>query len=222
VLAGPAGWTAQQAWGWTSLGFRPTPVVSAEELAAWVTAAADRKATGMVLAGNAGSDALAERLEALVAAPAAGMNARLVYCDVGAPAAASIMLMPQWLLVLVSSGLPLLVGLAVSLRERLLGQFAGLLAVAFIAGMALVPLATLTVLQAAVPGLVLASIAGVSVWWRTARPLGPRLAAEVLSGYERRPDSVTRAAPDESLVINTKPTSAQAAPEVAPQRSVAE
>ena len=84
------------------------------------------------------------------------------------------------------------------------------------------PLATLTVLQAAVPGLVLASIAGVSVWWRTARPAGHRLPAEFVSGHERRPDSVTRAAPDESLVINTKPASAPAAPEVAPQRSVAE
>jgi len=222
VLAGPAGWTGQQAWGWTSLGFRPTPVVSAKELAAWVTTAAERKPAGSGLAGDAGSGVLAEQLEALVAAPAAAVNTRLLYCDVGAPAAASIMLMPQWLLVLVASGLPLLVGLAVSLQGRLLRQFAGLLAVAFIAGMALVPLATLTVLQAAVPGFVLASIAGVSVWWRTARPLGTRLPVDVVSGYDRRPDSVTRAAPDDSLVINTKPASAQSAPDVVPQRSVAE
>ena len=222
VLAGPAGWTAQQTWGWTNLGLRPTPVVSAEDLAAWVTAAADRKAPGSVLAGATGSSELAERVEALEASPAAEVSARLLYCDVGTPVAASIMLMPQWLLVLVSSGLPLLVGLAVSLRGRLLGQFAVPLAVAFVAGMALVPLATLTVLQAAVPGLLLAMIAGLAAWWRTARPAGTRLPAEFVSGYERRPDSVTRAAPDDSLVINTKPTPTQAVAEVTPQRSVAE
>jgi hypothetical protein len=163
-----------------------------------------------------------EQLESLVPAPAAEGDARLVYCDVGSPAAARIVLVPRWLLVLLASGLPLLLGLVVSLRKQFQNWLVPPLVVAFIAGMAIVPLATLTVLQAAVPGLLLAAIAALANWWRMAKPVGTLLQTEVVSGDDRRPDSVTRAAPDESLVINTKTPAAQAAAEIAPRRSVAE
>ncbi len=222
VLAGPAGWTAQQAWGWTRLGFQPTPVVSAADLAAWVTAAANRNGLASDLDRSARPAAAAERLESLVPAPAAAGDARLVYCDVGTPAAARIILVPRWFLVLLASGLPLLLGLVLSSRWQLFNWLAAPLAVAFIAGMAIVPFATLTVLQAAVPGLLLAVTAALFNWWRLTTSVGSLQPSEAVSGYDRRPDSVTRAAPDESLVINTKTPSPQAATDIAPRRSVAE
>ena len=222
VLAGPTGWTNQQTWAWTRFGFQPTPLVSTADLAAWVTAAVTRAGAGSSPGLSARSGDPADRPEPLLAAPAVGTEARLVFCDVGTPAATRVVLVPRWLLVLLASGLPLFLGLAISLRGRLFRWLAVPLAAGFITGMAIVPLATLSVLQAAVPGLLLAFMAFVFNWWRTARPVGPVLPLEAVSRPGRRPDSVTRAAPDESLVINTKTPPAEAAAAVTPRRSVGE
>ena len=216
VLAGPAGWTGQQVWSWTRFGFRQTAAVSADDLAAWVAAAL------------AAADVSPERRdEKQDGQPGPGRvnptdtgEPRLVFSDIGTPVDVGLVIVPRWLLVLTASGLPILAGLLVSLRRQLRGWFVAAAVILLIGGMAAVPLATLTVLQAAAPGLTLAGVAGVVGWWRST-PLGGGLAAAgPASRPPQRPDSVTRAAPEESLVINMKTPPARPAP--GPPRSIAE
>lgn len=222
VLAGPAGWTDQQSWSWRRLGFQPTPLVSADDLAAWVAAAVAQSASQSDRSLPRPGDAAAESAGPRLLPPAAAVAARLVYCDVGMPAAVGVVMVPRWLLVLAASGLALLVGLTAAVRRQLVGRLLLPLAVAFVGGMAAAPVATLLIVQAAAPGLVLATLAGGYGWWQTAGPVPASLAAEPASWQSRRPDSVTRAAPGESLVINLKTPPARPAQQAGPSRSIAE
>ncbi len=189
LLAGPAGWTSQQTWGWTRFGFQPVPLVSVADLVDWV---GESVAPGMELAVNE------------LAAPDRASERRLVFWDIGTPAAVRVLFVPWWLLVLAGSGLPLLAGMVLALRPAVGRWLLIVLAVCFFVGMAVVPLTTLLLVQAAVPGLVLATGAVVASWWRTFKAGSFWHAGEPVSWFDHRPDSVTQAAEAESLVINVQ------------------
>ncbi len=187
LFAGPRGWTSQQAWGWTRYGFQPVPRLSAADLADWVAAAVSDE-THLTADGPASPDRAAEQ--------------RLVFWDVGGPAAVRVWFVPWWLLVFTASGLPLVGGLLISMRWSLGRWLFMALAGGFVIGMAIVPLTTVLVTQASLPGLLLAALAAVVTWWRTLVDGRFVRAGEPVSWFDHRPDSVTRAGGDASLVIN--------------------
>jgi hypothetical protein len=139
-----------------------------------------------------------------LAAPDRASERRLVFWDIGTPAAVRVLFVPWWLLVLAGSGLPLLAGMVLALRPAVGRWLLIVLAVCFFVGMAVVPLTTLLLVQAAVPGLVLATGAVVASWWRTFKAGSFWHAGEPVSWFDHRPDSVTQAAEAESLVINVQ------------------
>ena len=187
LLAGPPGWTSQQTWGWTRYGFQPVPLVSVANLTDWVV---DSVGLGVELAVDD------------LAVPDRASERRFVFWDIGTPAAVGVWFVPWWLLVLTASGMPLLVGIVLALRPVLGRWVLILLAFVFLAGMAVVPLTTLLLVQAAVPGLVLATGALVASWWRTFKAGRFWHGGESISWFDHRADSVTQAAEAESLVIN--------------------
>jgi len=187
MLAGPRGWTSQQAWGWTRYGFQPVPRLSATDLADWVAAAVSEE-THLTGDGLASPDRAAEQ--------------RLVFWDVGGPAAVRVWFVPWWLLVFTASGLPLVGGLLLSMRWSLGRWLFIALAGGFLIGMAIVPLTTVLVTQASLPGLLLAALAAAVTRWRTLVDGRFVRAGEPVSWFDHRPDSVTRAGGDGSLVIN--------------------
>jgi hypothetical protein len=187
LLAGPTGWTSQQSWGWTRFGFQPVPLVSVADLVDWVVESVDPEAKLIV-------DELA--------APDRASERRLVFWDIGTPAAVRVLFVPWWLLVLAGSGLPLLIGMVRAFRPAVGRWLLVVLAIAFLAGMALVPLTTLLLGQAAIPGFVLAVGALLASWWRTLKAGSFWHSGEPVSWVDHRGDSVTQAAEAESLVIN--------------------
>lgn len=187
LLAGPVGWTSQQTWGWTRYGFQPVPLVSVADLTHWIV-----ESVGLDV--KLAVDDLA--------VPDRASEQRFVFWDIGTPAAVRVCFVPWWLLVLTASGLPLLVGIALALRPALAQLLLTLLAFVFLAGMAVVPLTTLLLLQAAVPGLMLAAAALAASWWRTLKVGRFWHGGEPVSWFDHRADSVTQAAESESLVIN--------------------
>jgi len=146
VLAAPRRWTAQQQWRWGGLGFERIPVVSTESLSAWIVraAAAEHLGRDEPLAGGE---------------PPLAAN-RTVYSGVGSPGAASLLVVPTWFAVLTASGLALAAGLALAYLPRLrrpliVVPVLGVVSLAAAASPDAAPL----VMQAALPGILLALVA---------------------------------------------------------------
>ena len=196
---GPEGWTSQQVWGWNRSGFRQIPAVSVQNLASWVTASANLQAN---LPKRLGVDTLFM--------PQDFIEHRMVFCDAGSPANVSCFLVPRWLLILASSGIPLVAGVILTFRPRLAPAALILAAVLFITGMAIWPTVTFCVLQASLPGLAFAVPAGAVSWWRVLLRNRARTAYE-LESWETRHSGLKRNGSPESLVINMRPSAEQTA-----------
>ena len=142
---------------------------------------------------------------------------RRVFCDVGSPTDVGVFLVPRWLLVLVASGLPLAVGVVLTILPRLTTVVLVVASVVFIGGMAIGPTVTLCILQASLPGLALAVPAGVASRWRLLLKSRTQGTYE-LESWEMKHSESKRGAPQESLVINMKQsTSPTVAPVVSSQ-----
>jgi hypothetical protein len=143
----PTTWTSQQAWRRGPLGWRLEPLVGSPELAAWldegVAAAADP-------AGSAPARAAAPPL----------VERTFVYAGVGATNAARPWIVPTWCVVLVSSGLALVAGLAAVYRPscRRVPVVVAVAAAVGLAAAAFPEVAPLAI-QAALPGAGLATVA---------------------------------------------------------------
>ena len=141
LLSSPGGWTAQQEWAWGTLGFLPRAIVSPEMLRSWVAPAAGP---------------VADRSEP----PLPYADRRLVFSGVGHPQTASLWIVPTWLLVLISSGPSLLLGLMLVQWPRIRRPaVVMLLAVVSTSAAAVFPWRALLVAQAALPGLLLTMLA---------------------------------------------------------------
>jgi hypothetical protein len=139
---------------------------------------------------------------------------RMVFCDAGSPANVSCFLIPRWLLILASSGIPLVAGVVLTLRPRLTTAALVLAAVFFIAGMAIWPTVTFCILQASLPGLAFAVPAGAVSWWRVLLKNRTQTAYD-LESWETRPSGLKRSRSPESLVINMRSSTEQTAVPVA-------
>ena len=93
--------------------------------------------------------------------------------------------------------------------------------VVFIGGMAIGPTVTLCILQASLPGLAFAVPAGVVSWWRLLLKRRTQGTYE-LESWEMKHSSSKKVTPQESLVINMKPSTAQTVVPVASSQSRAE
>lgn len=158
LLARPSRWTSQQRWFWNRTGLASAPVISSAALADWLALTADPFGGPVPVADAA--PRLVER--------------RAVYSGVGSPGTATMWLVPTWCLVLVSSGTTLLVGLAIAyvagFRRPVI--LVSLLAAGVLAAAAQPTLAPL-LMQAAVPGVVLAGLAGLLRFALERRDLAP-------------------------------------------------
>ena len=152
---GPRGWTSQQVWDWSSPSLNQKPAVSVQDLALWVTAAANPQSNMQGRLGSGWLSVLRDFIEH-----------RRVFCDMGSPADVGVLLFPRWLLVLIASGIPLVVGVILTVLPRLITVVLVVASAFFIGGMAIGPTVTLCVLKASLPGLALAVPAGVTSWWR--------------------------------------------------------
>ncbi len=210
LLWGPRGWTSQQVWDWSSPSLNQIPAVSVQDLASWVTAASSPQSN---IQGRLGVGWLSM--------PREFIEQRRVFCDVGSPTDVGVFLVPRWLLVLVASGLPLAVGVVLTIFPRLTTAVLVLASVVFIGGMAIGPTVTLCILKASLPGLALAVPAGVASWWRLLLKSRTQGTYELESWEMRHPES-KRGTPQESLVINMKQSTAQTVAPVAASQSKAE
>lgn len=199
LLWGPRGWTSQQVWDWSRSSFRQIPAVSVQNLASWVTASANLQVD---LPRRLGVDTLFM--------PRDFIEHRMVFCDAGSPANVSCFLIPRWLLILASSGIPLVAGVVLTLRPRLTTAALVLAAVFFIAGMAIWPTVTFCILQASLPGLAFAVPAGAVSWWRVLLKNRTQTAYD-LESWETRPSGLKRSRSPESLVINMRSSTEQTA-----------
>jgi len=184
VLAAPHHWTSQQRWVWRGYGWGREPVVSSADLAAW-------------LAETIGRPAVAGAVS-----PASWPlhESRAVYAGIGPPGEATAWVVPTWLLVLVASGLTLAVGLAMVSRPAWRRPVAVLaLATGAIVSAAAFPNAAPLFVQAAVPGVVLATLA--AMLRRLDRPASRRSPRPALASAS----SLTRsaAAPEPLLVASS-------------------
>jgi hypothetical protein len=143
---------------------------------------------------------------------------RMVFCDAGSPTNVSCFLVPRWLLILVSSGIPLIAGIVLTFRPRMTSAFLVAAAIFFITGMAVVPTITFCILQASLPGFMFAVPAGVISWWRVLSRNRTRAVYE-LESWETRHSGLKRNASMDSLVINMRPSTEQAIVPVAPSRA---
>ncbi len=210
LLWGPRGWTSQQVWDWSSPSLNQKPAVSVQDLASWVTAAANPQSKTQ---GRLGSGWLS--------VPRDFIEHRRVFCDMGSPADVGVFLFPRWLLVLIASGIPLAVGVVLTVLPRLVTVVLVGASVVFIGGMAIGPTITLCVLRASLPGLALAVPAGVTSWWR----LLPKSRAQGTyepESWEMKQSGSNNVPPQESLVINMKPSTAQTVVPAASSQSRAE
>ena len=203
LLWGPEGWTSQQVWDWNRSGFRQVPAVSVQNLASWVIASVNLQAD------------LPKRLNVdTLFMPQDFVEHRMVFCDAGSPSSVSCFFVPRWLLILASSGIPLVAGVVLTLRPRLAAAALFLAAVLFIAGMAIWPTVTFCILQASLPGLAFAVPAGAVSWWRVLLRNRTRTAYE-LESWETRHSGLRRNGSPESLVINMRSSTEQTAVPVA-------
>ena len=210
LLWGPRGWTSQQVWDWSSPSLNQKPAVSVQALASWVTAAANPQSN---MQGRLGSGWLS--------VPRDFIEHRRVFCDMGSPADVGVLLFPRWLLVLIASGIPLAVGVVLTVLPRLITVVLVVASAFFIGGMAIGPTVTLCVLKASLPGLALAVPAGVTSWWR----LLPKSRAQGTyepESWEMKQFGSKKVPPQESLIINMKPSTAQTGVPAASSQSRAE
>jgi len=167
VFGIPRTWTSQQRWRPAAIGWTQESAVGDAELAAWIDAVA------------LGGDGEPPRIDP----PLAGRSC--TFAGIGLPAPAVAWLVPDWLVLLASSGAALGLGLAVVYRPAfrrlpvviLAAATAGLLA-------ALVPAVAPLVLQAAVPGVGLAVAA-----WALRRVTERRGGPSLMVGTEPQPAS---------------------------------
>ena len=139
----------------------------------------------------------------------------------GSPADVGVLLFPRWLLVLIASGIPLAVGVVLTVLPRLITVVLVVASAFFIGGMAIGPTVTLCVLKASLPGLALAVPAGVTSWWR----LLPKSRAQGTyepESWEMQQFGSKKVPPQESLIINMKPSTAQTGVPAASSQSRAE
>lgn len=209
LLWGPRGWTSQQVWDW-SPSLKQKPAVSVQNLASWVTAASNPQSN---IQGRLGVGWLSM--------PRDFIEHRRVFCDVGGPTDVGVFLVPRWLLVLVASGLPLAIGAVLTVLPRLTAIALVVASVVFIGGMAIGPTITLCILKASLPGLALAVPAGVASWWRLLLKRRTQGTYE-LESWEMKHSGSKKVTPQESLVINMKPSTAQTVVPVASSQSRAE
>ena len=180
VCGAPVRWTSQQVWRWEGAGWRRESVVSQRALMEWVRSAASGPARPPVAAAEPVVDPpLVER--------------RAVYSGLGAPGPATVWLLPSWFVVFAASAVSLLVGMAFVYRPGLARVAVVLpaLAAAWLAAAAFPDEAPL-VLQAALPGVVLAGVA-----WGLRRLLDRTTRSDARRIVS--PSSLTRAAP--SLIV---------------------
>ncbi|MFM7206506.1 MAG: hypothetical protein ACKO4T_07560 [Planctomycetaceae bacterium] len=145
VLGLPAGWTSQQAWRRSTLGWELRSSAGPINIETWLAAAANRDPGGDVFPRGFALPPLAER--------------SVVYSGVGPPGAAVVWVVPTWCLVLLSSGVSLAAAFAAIhrpgwRRPGLWVAIAAGLTLAAAAAPSLVPL----VAQAAVPGVLLGGL----------------------------------------------------------------
>ena len=122
------------------------------------------------------------------------------------------------MLALVASGLPLAIGAVLTVLPRLTTITLVIASVVFVGGMAIVPTITLCVLKASLPGLALAVPAGVASWWRFLLK-GRTQGTYESESWEMKHSRSKKVTPQESLVINMNPSTAQTVVPVAPSRS---
>lgn len=158
----PADWTPQQQWEWTAVGLRRSPVVSRDRLRAWISATGSR---------GAGVGGRVVPLPPDLPTP----GTRTLYSGLGTPGAGRIWLLPAWLLVLAASAPALGLGLLVVRQPRLRSP-AVVIAAAVVAGLAtaMFPETAPLIAQAAVPGAVLAVVAGGLQWLVNRGGFAPR------------------------------------------------
>ncbi len=210
LLWGPQGWTSQQVWDWRNLSLRQKPSVSIQDLASWVTAASSPQSN---IQGSLGVGWLSIAKDF--------SEQRRVFCDVGSPSHAGALLVPWWLLVLVASGIPLIFGGVITIFPRLTTFVLVVVSVVFVTGMAIGPTVTLCIFRASLPGLVFAVPAGFASWWRLLLKSRAHTAYE-LDSWEIKHSESQRSAPEESVVINMRPSTAQTVAPVASSQSKAE
>jgi len=184
LLGRPARWTSQQRWSWGRLGFASTPVVSSAAIGEWLARKIDASS-----ADPQAASALPQLVER-----------RVVYSGIGPPGGAAPWLVPTWTLVLLASGTTLLIGLAIAYLPwaRRPGVLVPLVAGGVLATAAFPALAPLLV-QSALPGAALATLAGVLRFILEPATTGraPQQPAAVISA-----SSLTRAVEmPESLVV---------------------
>lgn len=182
VVGIPAAWNSEQRWEAAGFGWRQQSVVSDADLAAWIEAVAGGDAHGEP-AVNADP-------------PLAGRH--FAWSGLGRPESAVAWLIPDWLILLVSSGAALALGLAVVYRpwfRRVSVLVIAAAAAGFLA--ALAPAAAPLVAQAALPGCLLAVAAGA-----LRRVLEPARAVSAVAGPPPA-SSLTRVREGASLIVES-------------------
>lgn len=182
VFGVPVSWNSQQIWEPAGFGWRQTSAVTEAELAAWVAAAADGDL-------DRGSQKPAEP-------PLAGRL--FAYSGLGSPEAVVAWLVPDWVVLLASSGAALGLGLAILYlpwlrRVPVLVVVAATLA--FLAAVA--PAVAPLVAQAALPGCGLAAAA-----WALRVLVDPARSASAVAVAPPPPSSVAAAVGGPSLIID--------------------
>jgi hypothetical protein len=182
VVGVPAAWNSQQVWEPAGFGWRQRPAVTEADLASWIAAAAD---------GDA------ERGPPVSREPP--LTGRLfAFSGLGPPAPVVAWLVPDWLILLVSSGASLALGLAILYRpwlRRVPVLVVLAAALGFLAAVA--PSVAPLVAQAALPGCGLAVAA-----WALRAVLDPAGRGAGLSAAPLPPSSVALARGGASLVID--------------------
>lgn len=189
-------WTSQQRWQWADFGFQPLSVVPRATLATWLAAAVgDVAIESPRLRGDP-----------------AGVGRRFVYSGIGPPGPARIWLVPTWLLVAAVSGPVLAIGLLGVYQPwaRRVPVILGLSALASLAA-TLIPDVAPLVVQAAIPGVALAALAGGLRAWlggatrRPAADSAPGSASSIARGMSHPSliiaPSVARGEPEATAIV---------------------
>ncbi len=184
VILPPRPWTSQQRWAWGGLGFERRPVVSRAALARWLEA--NRRAA----TDHPGETTPAPGPIAVTALDPPLAERRAVWSGIGSVEPGRAWIVPSWLLVLAASGPTLALGLvavyrAAARQPAVIVGAATLVVTAAAVNPELAPL----VVQAALPGAILAALAALLRWIveRPARITAPARPSLVVS-----PQSSTR------------------------------
>jgi hypothetical protein len=200
VLGVPRAWTAQQQWAPTKTGWRVAAAVSSADLADWIAATAAGMSASMPPVAAA-APPLAEQT--------------FVFSGIGGPGNAKPWVIPAWVVVLAASGATLAAGLA-AIERPAFRRLSVMVATAATIGLAAVaaPEVAPLVLQAAVPGVVLAALA-----WGVRLALARRGAkvAGRAGGWGLPASSLTRPTAAASLLVSPAVDDAPTATEVRPR-----